>query len=227
MHPDAALRYLPLVDIIKQNEWMNKSILEIGSGSYGITPYLKKEVVGVDQSFDEPEYPFLKRVKGKAQDLPFSDNKFDVVILSDVVEHIPSGLRQKVLNEAVRVAKLAVLISGPFGDEAMNQDKELAEYSIKTLGTMHPFFKDHLEYGLPKLEDLMSWINLNKKIKKTEVVGEFLNLGTRKWLMRFFITRNKFIFYFYLKGLMFLVPFLRLMNKKPCYRTLILLQLAK
>lgn len=57
MHPEAALRYLPIVDLLKKERLENSKILEIGSGSYGITPYLKKEVVGIDMSFDEPMCP--------------------------------------------------------------------------------------------------------------------------------------------------------------------------
>lgn len=223
-HPDAALRYLPIVELLKKNGWENLKILEVGSGSYGITPYFKRQIVGIDLSFDEPKYPLLKQTKGSAIKLPFKDNKFDVVILSDVLEHLPKNIRQKALNEAVRVGKMAVIVSGPFDDAAFTQDQKLAEYSLKKIGVMHKFFKDHLKYGLPEISDVNKYVENNTKVKKIEMVGNYLNLKVREQIMKFFLG-GKFSYYFYLKGLMFLVPLLKLLNQKPCYRTLVLIKL--
>src|SRR5688572_24837144 len=109
-HPETALRYLPIVRFLKKRKLTNLKILEVGSGSYGITPYLKKEVVGVDTNFDEPEYPLLKQVKSSGKRLPFNQSEFDVVIVSDVFEHIPRNKRKEVFNECVRVAKKVLII---------------------------------------------------------------------------------------------------------------------
>lgn len=222
-HPETALRYLPIVDLIKKNHWENLKILEVGSGSYGIAPYFKKQIVGLDTTFSEPKYDLLKQVKASGDKIPFKDNQFDLVILSDVLEHIPQERRTKTINESIRVASKAVIISGPFGKQAAAQDKKLAEYSLKKLGNMHPYFKDHLEYGLPEVEDLISL--KNKKIKEIKKIGEFLNLKVREGIMKIFITTNPLQYYFYLKGLMCLVPIFRRFNRKPCYRTLIIFKL--
>lgn len=224
-HPETALRYGPIVDLLKRENLDNGKILEVGSGSYGIAPYLKEQITGVDTSFDEPEHPLLKQVKSSGEKIPFKDSEFDVVILSDVLEHIPKSKRTDVLNEAIRVTKKMVIVSGPFGKAAAAQDKKLADYSMKTLDKMHPYFEDHLRYGLPEVEDVVSIGSENEKIREIRVIGEYLNLGAREFLMKFFITKNKFIFYFYLKGLMFLVPLFRKLNQKPCYRTLIKIEL--
>lgn len=224
-HPETALRYLPMVALIKKLKLTNSKILEVGSGSYGIAPYLKKTIIGVDTSFDEPEFPLLKQVKASGSRIPFKSKKFDLVILSDVLEHIPAKFRANTLDESIRVAKHYIMISGPFGKEAALQDKELADYSLKTTGKMHPFFKDHLEYGLPEVEDIFQMVKKNRRVKNIEIKGEYLNLKLREKLMKLFITNNEVVFYFYLKGLMPIVPFFKNMNKKPTYRTLILLRL--
>ena len=83
---------------------------------------------------------------------------------------------------------------------------------------MHPFFKDHLKYGLPEVLDIQKLVRSNPKVKQIRVVGQSLNLKARERLMQIYITKNILVYYFYLKGLMLLVPALRLMNKKPCYR---------
>lgn len=224
-HPEAALRYLPIIDLLKKSKLLNSSILEIGSGSYGITPYLKREIVGVDTSFSEPEYPLLKQVKGSAIKLPFEDSKFEVVVLSDVLEHLPVNIRKKCLDESIRVAKKLVIVSGPFGKEAAAQDKKLADYSVKKIGSMHHFFADHLKYGLPEVSEIEGYIAGSDKVKNFKIVSEYLNLQVREWLMKFFITKERLGYYFYLKGLMPIVPILTRLNSKPCYRTLISISL--
>lgn len=223
MHPEAAIRYYPIVKLLKKLKLQNSQILEVGSGSYGITPYLKKNITGVDMSFDEPEYQRLKQVIGSAEKLPFKNNQFAVVILSDVLEHLPKTIRDHSLKEAIRVARKAVIVSGPFGEKAAKQDQELADYSLKKTGQMHDFFKDHLEYGLPEVKDVQKLSKLGK-VKKVKIIGEYFNLGVRKMLMHVYITNNKLIYYFYLKGLMPFIPLLRTLNIKPCYRTVILLE---
>lgn len=220
-HPDAALRYLPIVELLKKENLENDKILEVGSGSYGIVPYLRRKIVGVDQSFDEPDYQLLEQVKGSAENLPFANSSFEVTILSDVLEHIPRNLRRRVLEEATRVTRKILIVSGPFGEYAFEQDKKLVEYSLNKIGKVHKYFKDHIKYGLPDVEDIYKYLEKNSKVKNIKIVGFSLNLWVRGVLMKFFITENKLIFYFYLKGLMLIVPILRMLNKKPTYRTII------
>lgn len=224
-HPETALRYLPIVELIKKLKLTNSKILEVGSGSYGISPYLKKHIVGVDTSFDEPEYPLLRQVKASGAKIPFKSKKFDLVILSDVLEHIPVKFRTDTLNESIRVAKHFLIISGPFGEEAAEQDKRLAKHSFNRTGKMHPFFEEHLKLGLPEVEDVIKILKQNKRVLNIEIYDGFLNLGVREKLMKIYITNNKLVYYFYLKGLMPLVPILRLFNKKPTYRTLLCIKL--
>lgn len=226
-HPETALRYLPIVELIKKNSWLKSSFIEVGSGSYGITPYLKKEVVGVDNNFSEPEYPLLIQVFGSADKLPFTSSKFDIVLLSDVLEHIPDKKREQVLSEAVRVAKRAVIVSGPFGELSYKQDLQLADYSKAHLGKLHPYFEEHLKFGLPDISRIIGFLTRNKKIRKAEKVGEYLNLNVRSWIMKIYLSKNKLQYFFYLKGLMLFVPIFRLMNFKPCYRSLILAKIKK
>lgn len=223
-HPETALRYLPIVDLLKKLNLENADILEIGSGSYGITPYLKNCVTGVDTDFPEPEYPLLKQVKSSGERLPFKNNHFEVVILSDVLEHIPKSKRKDVLDESLRVARRYVIVSGPFGKSSALQDKKLAQYSMKKTGEMHPFFKEHLENGLPDVEDIERYTKSNKKVKCIKRIGSYFSLPVREKIMKIFISNNKLQYYFYLKGLMPFVPILRRLNAGLCYRTLFLIE---
>lgn len=216
-HPDTALRYLPIVDLINKEGWANSQILEIGSGSYGIAPYLQRQITGVDVDFSEPAYPLLTQVHGSAGRLPFAAGRFDLCLLSDVLEHLPAHLRHRCLSETVRVARKAVIISGPFGAAAFAQDQALAKLSS------HPFFAEHLKYGLPDPADILSFHY--PKVLVVQKIGESLNLRVRYLLMRLFVSRHKSVYYVYLKGLMVFVPLLRHFNRPPCYRSLFVLRL--
>src|SRR3989338_3540877 len=103
-HPKIALRYLPVVDEIEKKKMSNPTILEIGSGSLGIAPYIKQEVTGLDLDFTGPSIRYLKKKKGSALVVPFVDMSFDFVIMMDVLEHIAPKDRQRAVVEGFRVA---------------------------------------------------------------------------------------------------------------------------
>ncbi len=50
-------------------------------------------------------YPDLRFARGSATSLPFRDEAFDVVVLSEVIEHLRDGERQAAVDEVHRVLK--------------------------------------------------------------------------------------------------------------------------
>lgn len=162
-HPKVALRYLPIVKKIKDENLVDKPILEIGSGSLGIAPYLNKEMVGLDFNFSGPQTSLLTKVHGSAVNLPFKDNSFDTVIMVDVLEHIAPKSRETAVFEAIRVVKDLLVIATPEGKTSEKEDRHLSDYYQKIYAKEFPFYKEHLTFGLPKSE----WINatINKALK--------------------------------------------------------------
>lgn len=90
----------------------NKS-LEVGCGYGRITPWImkySKEHYAVDP---EPEllrlaaqsYPTAKFLRATAQNLPFPDNYFDLIVTFSVLHHIPPGEFERAVEEIKRVAK--------------------------------------------------------------------------------------------------------------------------
>jgi len=67
-------------------------------------------LVGVDLDEEalaqaHAQYPHLTFLSCSATELPFEDDAFDVVILSEVIEHVGEANKQPVVDEAYRVLK--------------------------------------------------------------------------------------------------------------------------
>ena len=124
-HPQLYLRYAPIVDYLKKLKLTNPKILEVGSGSLGIGPYLKREFVGIDVDFSGPSWPAMTKISGSAENLPLKNKSADIVICTDTLEHIPPSLRQKVTIELLRVTKSDLILAFPSGKGAAQQDQEL------------------------------------------------------------------------------------------------------
>ena len=228
-HPEAAIRYAPIVSEIKKLNLKNSKILEIGPGSLGITPYLKQEIDGLDVDFTGPKSPYLNKIKGIATELPFRKNSYDVVISVDVLEHLKKEDRPKAIFEMMRVAKKLAVIAVPVGELSQNQDKELYSHWHRLKKNEDLFLKEHVENGLPTSEEILVNIDKFKRTlgKNTKVKSyPNLNLSVRNILMRTWISNNRFIYYLYLKGYLLLLPLFKLANFGNCYRRIFVLQIT-
>lgn len=229
-HPKIALRYLPIVEEIKKNGIKTPSVLEVGSGSLGIAPYLGLPVTGVDVDFSGPQFPLLKQVKGEAANLPFPDNSFDFAISVDVLEHLPPEKRAKAIAEVLRCAKVEVFMAVPCGKGAMEQDKELNSLYQQIFGQPFPFLKEHLAFGLPEKEWLSDTIKkeAEKLGKKTEIRAEGnINLGLRDFLMRGWMTKNPVVDFIFRKVFLLFIPIFRTMNQEPTYRQIFFIRVLR
>lgn len=226
-HPDAALRYFPVVSAIKKNKLENTKILEIGSGSLGITPYLKKEIDGVDIDFRGPQSKLVNKIKGKADDLPFRKNSYKVVISVDVLEHIKRENREKAIFEMLKVAEKLAVIVVPVGELSEKQDEDLNKLWSRVFSTKDQYLEEHVENGLPKVNEILVAVDRSlRKLDKKAKVTSFpnVNLTVRKLLMRTWITKNKLMYYLYLKGYLLLLPLLKNANFGDCYRRVFVIE---
>ena len=228
-HPEAALRYYPVVKAIKKLNLEDSKILEVGPGSLGIIPYLRREIDGVDIDFSGPRTKLLNKIKGKANNLPFAKNSYDVTISVDVLEHLEKGERQDAIYEILRVAKRLAVIVVPVGELAQEQDKKLDEYFFKKFGRRNQYLEEHVSNGLPKTEEILVFIDKSlRKLNKKAKVESFpnLNLVAREILMKTWITKSKISYYLYLKGYLLFMPFLKLLNFGNCYRRVFVIEFA-
>jgi glycosyltransferase involved in cell wall biosynthesis len=96
------------------------TFLDVGCGPGALWPHLKLlqpriSCVGVDVTYKMLEvahmlFPKIPLCHSDAGNLPFSDSCFDVVLVRHLLEHLPDWLMEKVMKEAIRVARRAVVL---------------------------------------------------------------------------------------------------------------------
>jgi len=89
-------------------------ILEVGCAENPVWAGTPFKVTTLDKSV-RPEEQCLPDMVGEAENLPFEPESFDVVTCCELLEHVPEP--QRVLREAVRVARKKLIITVPFEHE--------------------------------------------------------------------------------------------------------------
>jgi SAM-dependent methyltransferase len=151
---DTALRYFAVVRLMGERWSPNPRVLEVGSGSGGVTEFLSHPVTGVDPAFERTaarSTGWLTPITGSAEALPFDDSTFDLVLSVEVLEHLPPEVRQRALREMVRVLRPdgRLIVTFPSGATAARLDKALNDAHRKRFGVDHPWAIEHLQHGVP------------------------------------------------------------------------------
>lgn len=127
-------------------------ILDIGGHGGKSREFFPEDDVTVLDVYDIEETGY---VQGDALDLPFGDNEFDITLSFDVLEHIPAGKRRRFVEESARTAETAMVVAAPFYSKMARQTEFALNHYHKTLtGRPHQWLQEHIDYGLPKAEDL-------------------------------------------------------------------------
>lgn len=127
-----------------QNYKKNLKILDIGCGTGGLTLFLTNwgKVIGIEKNqlaIKLAKKRQLKIIKADAQKLPFSDNKFDLVTIFDVLYHKDINDVIKVIKESYRVLKINgffLITDSSFNFLKSNHDKILGgnkRFTIKKI----------------------------------------------------------------------------------------------
>lgn len=217
-HPQLALRYLPIVNMIRSLPVTHPKILEVGSGSLGIGPYLNHPFTAVDVDFSGPQWEKATKITASATKLPFANDHFDVALSVDMLEHLPPEDRSTAVAEMLRVAKNSCIIAVPVGKLAAAQDKYLDTLYQKKFGHQFPFLKEQVSYGLPEAEDVRRWITTAARRTKKEITVQNSgnrNLALRSFLMQGWMSRNILVNIFFRKILLLFLPLLALIDKRP------------
>lgn len=145
-----AVRYFPILRVLRRHAADSGPILEIGSGSYGLAHFYRGQVVGCDLNFpDVPEDNMLP-VRCSGTRLPFADSSFEAVVASDVLEHVPPDLRLPVVDEALRVTGKLAVFAFPCGKEAHALDEAFLDFHRRRGTRPPPWLEEHVLYPFPE-----------------------------------------------------------------------------
>ena len=156
---DIRVRYRPVCTYCKQVDPDGKdSVLEVGSGSLGLTRYLKRKITGLDKEFNGEISPYLHAQKGNATHLPFEDQSFDHVISVDLLEHLPKTERVLAVEEVLRVARKGAIFVVPCSKESEEAERRLASLYQRHGKGIPEWLSEHLSNGLPTVEEILEEI---------------------------------------------------------------------
>ena len=99
---------------IQSRATLEDTILEVGCAENPVWKGTPFKVTALDKSV-RPEEQCFPDVVGEAENLPFEDKSFDVVCCDELLEHVPDP--QRVLSEAVRVARKKVIVTVPWEEK--------------------------------------------------------------------------------------------------------------
>lgn len=128
------------------------SLLEVGARDGCMTRSLARgrdELVALDLQRPDIELPGVTCVAGDARALAFEDDRFDVVLAAEVLEHIPPGDVAPACLELIRVARRYVVIGVPFA-----QDLRVARTRCAHCGSINPAYGHVNRFLLEDLERL-------------------------------------------------------------------------
>lgn len=96
------IRYAPVIALIERAR--PRRILEVGPGSQGLGKFLTRRFVGAETDFSDYTggarrvTAWMLAVRADAGALPFAGGTFDVVLMLDVLEHVPPSARARELD---------------------------------------------------------------------------------------------------------------------------------
>jgi len=122
--------------------------------------------------FEEDEYYILDFLNNKQKekgyiigdirDAPFKSNLFDVVISSDLYEHILPQDRLMVVSEMLKLSKNFIILGAPFySKEVEEAEAEVRNFFSKSTGKHHIYLEEHVKNGLPSHNELETFLNKN------------------------------------------------------------------
>jgi SAM-dependent methyltransferase len=218
-----AARYFPILREMRELQELQNGcrVLEVGSGPIGLGEFWPHRFVGCDVRFPEPPHAPMIAVRCSGAQLPFADHSFDVVVVSDVMEHIPPESREIVISEALRVSRAIVVFGYPCGPSAQALDQKLREQYLRRNKTPPIWLDEHMMHSFPDAE-LFSELPGCWKVKS--IPNESLAFHNRMMQLEMYSPLN----YLFRVGLL-LVPrliekLLRRADREPPYRRIFVLR---
>ena len=130
------------------------SILDVGCGDGRITNRLASsypQVVGVDISKEALKHVQTKVIRASAEHLPFKNRSFDLVLTTELLEHLPEVTYRKALGEIKRIAKHWILMGVPWREQLT-----VAQARCIRCGTVFHVNYHHRSFNASQLKKLFA-----------------------------------------------------------------------
>lgn len=226
---DVTMRYMPARLLLDGKNY--RKILDVGSGDKGLAQFTDRTIYGLDTAFESPAENLIPIV-GSVLKVPFDDNSFDLVVSVDVLEHLPRELRQKALNEIMRVSSDTIVVGCPAGEKAEEIDRTtLKEYFHGNREEAVWWLRDHVNNGLPSVSELEEYIaKAAKKFDKLVVTKKEKNINIKVYqgFINLFMTQRRIFFPLLSRRMVkYLKYFYQIFNFGQTYRTIFIINTGK
>lgn len=143
--PGTILRYKKTAEFVNKNG----KLLDIGARGAEFKTYVSPEVdYNALDLYDKKEICFLKKrgikaKRGVIEKIPFKNNSFDIIVLTEIIEHLPNpGIA---LKEVKRVLKKdgIVIVSVPNGELVRRIYRAIINLPRYVYGTKLKTYKEH------------------------------------------------------------------------------------
>lgn len=177
LSPDGSSRFLIMLQLIKILTGTSKKplhMLDIGGGSPYMTHVLEELSAPYDLTtldiLPKPKGIVGKYIQGDATNMVFKDESYDVVVSTDVLEHIPHEKKEAFIEEAIRVTKDYLIIAAPFNTDNVEKAERLTnDFNIKLFGEGQSWLEEHFKNKKPELDQIKRTIESHKL--DYEVIG--------------------------------------------------------
>jgi SAM-dependent methyltransferase len=154
-------------------------ILDVGCGSGTVVNHFARQyrTVGADMSGEALRRVIVDKVMASGGELPFASRSMDLVLLSNVLEHLPDLLLKATIQEAIRVAKHYILVVSPYREHL-----SLAQVKCDGCGTIY-----HMNYHLRSisLPDVDQWFSGEfQRVAVTYWGNPWLRYDSKLWAIR-------------------------------------------
>lgn len=156
---DQYSRYKSCAEIVEAISNEKSTILDVGSGTDCLMgdflPHLNISYVDPLIANTPTRPPYM--IGGDAFSPELNGRTFDCVVSIDALEHVPASQRESFIERLCALAEKAVIIAFPAADagNAIETDLFINNVYKEAYGTDYRWLDEHLENGLPSLQDVL------------------------------------------------------------------------
>lgn len=167
--------YMPVVNVLhgllKPIKYRGVKLLQVGGRADELKDFLQSSDPDGNRDKAQPVYEVHCISEADFSTLPFPDHHFDCAVALDWLPHVPPSKRQAAVAELCRVAQSSVCILCPFDTNGVAEAEAQINEAYQSFHKHdEPCLSKHIEYGLPDLERVRTW--LGKNFANTVALGQ-------------------------------------------------------